>query len=225
MMDPATTLPPALRRLVASRPPRPAAVERCEFCSEEIPAAHGHVASLAARGLLCVCRACYLLFVTRGAAGGHYRSVPDRYEALPGARLDSVVWAALQIPVGLACIFVSSSAGRAVALYPSPAGATESLLRLDAWPDLVAAEPRLASMDEDVEALLVRHGDSGPQRTDGGRPREHGAIECYIVPIDACYELVGRLRRSWRGFQGGDEAWRDVDQFFARVRERSGGGQ
>lgn len=29
-------------------------------------------------------------------------------------------------------------------------------------------------------------------------------MEGYIVPIDACYELVGHLRRLWRGFGGGD---------------------
>jgi hypothetical protein len=221
MSDHAPTLPPALRRLVASRPPRAATVEQCEFCSEEISATHGHVVDLNVRSLLCVCRACYLLFVTRGAAGGRYLSVPDRYEALPGVRLDTVGWEALQIPVGLACIFLNSSIGRAVALYPSPAGATESLLPLDAWPDLLEAVPRLASMTEDVEALLVRPPDRGPGRADGARSSGHDGIECYIVPIDACYELVGRLRRSWRGFQGGDEAWRDVNDFFARVQEQA----
>jgi hypothetical protein len=41
------------------------------------------------------------------------------------------------------------------------------------------------------------------------------------VPIDACYELVGRLRTLWRGFDGGREAHDAMDAFFAHVAERS----
>ena len=48
---------------------------------------------------------------------------------------------------------------------------------------------------------------------DGRRPPE-----CFLVPIDACYELVGELRRLWRGFDGGSEAHDALDAFFDRVR-------
>ena len=41
------------------------------------------------------------------------------------------------------------------------------------------------------------------------------------MPIDACYELVGELRRLWKGFDGGTEARDAMDAFFARLRERS----
>ncbi len=41
------------------------------------------------------------------------------------------------------------------AYYPSPMGATESLLRLEAWKELEAANPVLATLEPDVEALLV----------------------------------------------------------------------
>jgi len=95
-----------------------------------------------------------------------------------------------------------------VALYPSPAGATESLLPLDAWADLAAAHPELTTMAPDVEALLVR-GERGL------------APECYLVPIDACYELVGRLRTTWRGFDGGSEAHDELAAYFDRVRRRA----
>ena len=78
-------------------------------------------------------------------------------------------------------------------VYPSPAGATESLLPLDTWDEVVAADPELATLAPDVEAFLVRVD---------GQPRSR----CYLVPIDACYELVGQLRRLWRGFDGGQEA-------------------
>jgi hypothetical protein len=42
-----------------------------------------------------------------------------------------------------------------------------------------------------------------------------------VVPIDACYELVGHLRRLWRGFDGGTEANAKLDSFFDNVRARA----
>jgi hypothetical protein len=42
--------------------------------------------------------------------------------------------------------------------------------------------------------------------------------ECFIVPVDACYELAGRLRRLWRGFDGGAEAKAALEEFFSEVR-------
>ena len=41
--------------------------------------------------------------------------------------------------------------------------------------------------------------------------------EAFLVPIDICYELVGHLRRLWRGFDGGQDVRRALDAFFARV--------
>ena len=43
----------------------------------------------------------------------------------------------------------------------------------------------------------------------------------FHVPIDVCYELVGRLRTLWRGFDGGQEAHAAVDELFERIRARS----
>ena len=34
------------------------------------------------------------------------------------------------------------------------------------------------------------------------------------MPIDACYELVGEMRRLWKGFGGGTEANDAMDAFF-----------
>jgi hypothetical protein len=115
----------------------------------------------------------------------------------------------MQIPVSVAFFFLNSSLGRIAAFYPGPAGATESELPLDTWAEVIQANPQLASLEADVEAFLVR---SRPNR---------GAPECYIVPIDACYELVGHLRRLWRGFDGGKEANAKLDAFFDDVRSRA----
>jgi hypothetical protein len=214
--EPAAASVQVLRRFL-ERTPRRAAGEACDFCGEPIPAAHSHVVGVDTRRMSCACRACYLLFTHTGAAQGKYRAVPDRYLAAADAVFGTTDWDALQIPVGIAFFFFNSALGRTVVLYPSPAGATESMLALDAWDRVVAANPILATLQPDVEALLVRVPSPAAGTGVPGRP-----ADCYIVPIDACYELVGRMRRAWRGFDGGDEARREVESFFVMVRRRCG---
>lgn len=196
----------SLRRITSSRP-QPVLGERCEMCAEPIAEEHQHVVNLESRGLMCSCRACYLLFTDENAQL-RYRAVPERYLSFPDLTLDARAWDELQIPVGLAFLFRNSVLGRMVAFYPSPAGATESELPLEAWDRIVEQSPQLVVLRPDVEALLVRRSD-GP----GG--------SCHVVPIDACYELVGRLRMLWRGFDGGSEAREAMEAFFAQVRTRS----
>lgn len=198
-----------LKRFLDPRP-APAAGERCEFCGTEIRGDdHSHVVNAETRSLMCVCRACYLLFTHEGAAGGKYKAVPQRYLYLPALSLTEAQWDMLQIPVGIAFFFFNTSLGRMLAFYPSPAGATESLLPLETWGELVKSHSMLASLAADVEALLVYN------------VKRQKKFESYVVPIDACYELVGRIRRRWKGFDGGEEAWREINDFFANVRARS----
>lgn len=192
-----------LARIRTNQPAPEPAGERCEMCSESIPDEHQHVVNVAGRQLMCVCRACYLLF-TDSEAELRYRAVPDRYLAFPDFALDRPTWEALQIPVGVAFFFTNSAIGRTVAFYPGPAGATESQLDLDAWNALGGADPRLSLVADDVEALLVRVPESGPPQS-------------FLVPIDACYEFVGRLRLLWRGFDGGHQAREFINGFFAKV--------
>jgi Family of unknown function (DUF5947) len=200
-----------LQRIRATQPrPVPETPEVCELCSEPIPPQHRHLVDLKSRTLLCACRGCFLLFESEGAGGGHFRSVPERFVAFPDFEMSPTQWDTLQIPVSVAFFFLNSELERIAAFYPGPAGATESELPLDAWGDLVSANPRLATMQPDVEAFLVRSG---------GRHGERA--ECYIVPIDACYELVGHLRLLWRGFDGGTEANRKLDEFFEDVKARA----
>jgi hypothetical protein len=185
-----------------------AEVERCDLCAEPISDDHDHLVDLQNRSLLCACRACGLLFASAGVESAHYRTVPDRYVVVTDDRHPSIRWDDLQIPVSVAFFFYNSSLDRLVAFYPGPAGATESELALDAWDDMVSSSPDLATLEPDVEALLARVGDDG-------------SVECFIVPIDACYELVGQLRQCWRGFDGGGEAHEALDAFFDHVRERA----
>ncbi len=196
------------------RAPEPAG-ERCEMCAESIADEHQHVVNVAARQLMCVCRACYLLF-TDSDAELRYRAVPDRYLSFPDFALDRRAWEALQIPVGVAFFFTNSDLGRTVAFYPGPAGATESELDLKVWDAIGGADSRAALLADDVEALLVRVPDADAVQN-GEMPRP----QTYLVPIDACYEFVGRLRMVWRGFDGGQQAREFIDDFFARVDARA----
>ena len=202
------TEPLAVLQRIRQTQPReiPRAGEVCELCTEPISDEHGHLVDISARNLMCACRGCYLLFTSDGAGGGHFRAVPDRYLSFPDFTLSPGQWDNLQIPVSVAFFFLNSALDRVAAFYPGPAGATESELPLDTWAEVVEANPSLSSLKPDVEAFLVR---SRPDR---------GGTECYIVPIDACYELVGHLRTLWRGFDGGKEANAKLESFFADVR-------
>jgi hypothetical protein len=189
-----------------ARPPAPPG-ERCELCAQDIAEPHPHVVDLVTRTLACACAACGTLFRHFGA-GARYRTVPDRVLVDPAFSLDDQAWAALRIPVGLAFVFCNSSLSRWVAFYPSPAGSTEAELPEQPWQALLASSPLLAEVQPDVEALLVHRPPGAP-----------GAY--FLVPIDACYRLVAKVRLTWRGFHGGDAARAEIEDFFAELRTRA----
>ncbi|MDQ6818629.1 MAG: DUF5947 family protein [Actinomycetota bacterium] len=208
MAGPSPTLAsPRLRRLAQRPSPLPEQQELCELCGEALPGRHRHLLDLETRQLLCACRACSLLFDRRAAGGGHYRLVPDRRTVLDRFELGDLEWEQLQIPVDMAFFFHSSVAGRVMAFYPSPMGATESRLELGAWQSLEQANPVLATMEPDVEALLVN--------------RAKGARRQWLVPIEDCYRLVAVIRTQWRGFTGGKEVWLGIERFFAELDRRA----
>jgi hypothetical protein len=193
----------------ATPPPEPEPVaERCEMCGAEVVAEHGHLVDVEHRSLLCACRPCYLLFTQPAAGGGRYRAVPDRYLCDPEHPLTTVEWESLGIPVG-ATFFLrgdGDDAGTA-AFYPSPAGATECLLDLGAWAALTTEHPLLAAAQPDVEAILIHS--------------TRDEVEYFLVPIDACYQLVGTVRLYWKGFDGGQEARERIDELFGELRSRA----
>ena len=191
----------ALRRFVRERPP----LERCELCSAGLAPDHQHLLKPSQRQLLCSCDSCAILFSSTGQMT--YRRVPRDSYILQDFRLTDAQWDSLLIPINIAFFLESSEAGRVVALYPSPAGATESLLPLEAWEELIVENPVLHELEPDVEALLVN--------------RLEARREYYRVPIDECYRLVGLIRANWRGLSGGQEVWREVAQFFTRLGQRS----
>lgn len=181
--------------------------EKCEMCGAGILESHGHVADLERSALLCTCRPCYLLFTHSQAGRGRYRAVPDRYLSDPQRPLSPAEWEELEIPVGLAFFLLSSQRDQLTAFYPSPAGATECTLDLAAWQRLAVGHPLLRAAEPDVEAVLIhRSGD---------------VVEHYLVPIDACYVLAGRMRLLWHGFDGGAEARESIAEFLGQTRARA----
>jgi hypothetical protein len=197
----------ALEPFVASRAEGRAG-ERCDLCSAPLAPDHPHLADVERRSLACACRACALLFMRAGSSSsGRWRTVPERHLFDPTFGLSDAEWDALGIPVSMAFFFKSSAAEGWTAVYPSPAGPVESLLNLQAWEALASQTVLVDTIEPDVEALLVA--------TDGG-----GSYTCMLVPIHACYALVGRVRRKWRGLDGGDEAHAAIDDYLANLMTR-----
>ncbi len=113
--------------------------------------------------------------------------------------------------MSVAFFFVNSTLDRVAAFYPSPAGATESLLPLDTWDEVVAANPSWRRWLPDVEAFLVR--------TAGPRPRHQpSASSCRSTPATSwsasCAACGGASTAA-------PEAHDALDAFFAGVRARA----
>lgn len=190
-----------LRRFVRPR----AIVERCEMCSAELLPEHEHLVEPATRQMVCACQACAILF--SGKANTKYRRVPRDIRYLSNFQLTDAQWESLMIPINMAFFFHSTPAQKVLSLYPSPAGATESLLDFESWDEILQSNPVLRDMEPDTEALLVN--------------RVRGAAEYYLLPIDECYKLVGLIRAYWHGLSGGTEVWEAIGKFFAELKEKA----
>src|SRR5215470_13956465 len=121
---------------------RPA--EMCELCSQELGPEHVHLLEIANRRLLCACDGCALLFSNQ--TNPRYRKVPKRVHLLEDFQLSDAEWDSLMIPINMAFFSTNSLHSTVSALYPSPAGATESLLTLESWGEIVSNNPILQEM-------------------------------------------------------------------------------
>jgi hypothetical protein len=186
-------------------------VDQCELCAAPLRASHQHLIEPSRRKLVCSCDACAILF--SGQSGAKYKRVPTRVRFLTDFNMRDAQWESLMVPINMAFFFASTSPDRMIALYPSPAGATESLLPLETWDFIADANPILRSMEPDVEALLVNR--LGPRR---GYP----ADEYFLLPVDECFKLVGLVRTHWRGLSGGTEVWKELECYFSGLKERCG---
>jgi hypothetical protein len=195
-----------LRRLRPAEAPPPPVVaarpeeERCELCTLGIRPSHRHLLHLEERRIVCVCETCWA--VRSGEAA--FRPVGNRTVWLDDFVLSDERWASFQIPIGLAFFMESTVSGGVVGLYPSPAGATECELDLEAWEALVADNPVLETLEADAEALVINRMADPPQHA--------------IVPIDVAYQLVGVVKASWEGISGGRATEEAVAGYFAALR-------
>ena len=152
--------------------------------------------------IVCACDACALRF--QDVVEGRFKLISRDAVALPDFAMADADWENFALPINLAFFFYSTPRKKMMAYYPSPAGATESLLPLDAWKALVSQNPPLQKLQPDVEALLVNRA---------GKARNY-----FIAPIDKCYELVGTIRMHWRGLSGGQEVWDKIESFFSDLK-------
>lgn len=191
----------ALRRFARARPP----VERCELCGAALAEEHAHLLERDRRRITCACEACSILFC--GQENPRFLRVPRRVKRLDEFRFSDEQWDAMMLPIGLA-FFLRGSEGTTQVLYPSPAGAMESLIALPAWNQLFEGEPVLLKVEPDVEALVAN------------RIGKEAAY--FILPIDLCYRLVGLIRMQWRGLSGGVDVWKAIAEFFEDIDRRAG---
>ena len=180
------------------------AAEHCDLCGKELDADHRHLLHLVDRRILCTCESCLAI------KGGdpELRPTGTRTLWLDGFTLPDEVWASFAIPIGLAFFIDSTASGGVGALYPSPAGATESEIDAEAWRALRAANPVLMGLEPDAEALIVNRM---------VEPAQHA-----IAPIDECYKLVGLVKVNWEGISGGSGLEAAISGFFDELRERAG---
>lgn len=179
------------------------ASELCDVCGTPIAHDHRHLLQLSERRILCACEVC----LAEKSAEAEYRPVGHKVTWLDELEMADEMWARLGIPIALAFFTQNGDTGETVAFYPSPAGSTECELDLDAWADLVEANPKLSELEPDAEAFIVNRMSDPPQYV--------------IVPIDRCYEMVGAVKVAWEGISGGDEVDTAIAAFFNRLREGS----
>ena len=136
--------------------------------------------------------------------GRNHRPTGNRTVWLTDLELPDDLWAAFQIPIGLAFFMNSTVTGCVVAMYPSPAGATESELHFESWGRMTALNPVLDGLEPDVEGLVVNRLSDPPVYV--------------IAPIDRCYALTGAVKATWEGISGGSGVDGAVTRFFEELR-------
>ena len=177
--------------------------EFCDLCGKPLDPDHRHLLHLVDRRIICTCESCLAM---RGG-DAELRPTGTRFAWLEDFDMSDEAWASFGVPIGLAFFIDSSVTGGVAALYPSPAGATESEIDAESWRLLRTANPVLMGLESDAEALLVnRMGD------------EH---QYAIAPIDECYRLVGLVKVNWEGISGGAGLERAITGFFEEIRERA----
>src|SRR5438105_13083154 len=139
------------RDTAVAGPPADADAERCDLCGISIGEDHRHLLALVERRIVCACEACWAM----RSGEGDYRPTGNRTVWLEEMDVPDDLWAAFQVPIGLAFFMYSTVTSCVVAMYPSPAGATESELHFESWRRMVDLNPVLGGLEPDIEGLIV----------------------------------------------------------------------
>src|SRR5579859_3706002 len=78
------------------------AEEHCDLCGASIGPEHRHLLDLSSKAVLCLCRACTILFDRAASGAGTRRLVPTRYAYLTAFEMTDAQWESLRIPVNMA---------------------------------------------------------------------------------------------------------------------------
>ncbi len=197
---PAASAPASL----PSGPPLGSDTEACDLCGAGISSNHRHLLHLAERRIVCACETCWAM----RSGEGDYRPTGNRTVWLAGLDVPDDLWATFQIPIGLAFFMESTVTECIVAMYPSPAGATESELHFESWRRMLERNPVLETLEPDIEGLIANRLSDPPVYV--------------IAPIDRCYGLTGTIKAAWEGISGGPEVQPAVDRFFDDLRVQAG---
>ena len=190
-----------LRGLAKPKPPEAVPeAEHCDLCKTTVPPDHRHMLNTYERQIVCVCESCWAL----RSGDSEFRPTGTRTLWLEDFQLPEEIWAQFRIPIGLAFFMHSSVTDCVVAMYPSPAGATESELHFETWNRLAAMNPVLRDLEPDAEALIVNRMADPPMFA--------------IAPIDRCYMLVGLVKASWEGISGGSGVEEAIERYFEDLR-------
>jgi hypothetical protein len=179
------------------------ALEHCDLCGVGIAPDHRHLLHLVERRIVCSCEPCWAM----RAGEGDYRPTGNRTLWLSELQIPDDLWASFRIPIGLAFFMHSTVTDCVVAMYPSPAGATESELHFESWRRMVELNPVLGGMERDIEGLIVN--------------RLVDPSVYVIAPIDQCYALTGAIKATWEGISGGAGVDHAVSRFFDELRARA----
>ena len=203
----------------AGRAPSPRPRRCCELCTEPIarraqpPGRPAHAdAAVRLPGLLPALR---LRWRRRRLTSAAF---PSATSPSPDFELTPAQWDRLQIPVERGLLLPELVARPGGRLLPGPGrrhrvrAAARRLGRGGRRPP--AAGLHAARRRGVPRASPVGGARAVPTATADG-------TECYIVPIDACYELVGHLRLLWRGFDGGHRGQREARRVLRRRAARA----
>ena len=200
--------PTSLRRFAA---PREAAAtdERCDLCKTPLAGEHPHLVDSRSRRLFCACASV-------------------RAAVRPPRRLGRAASSAFR-PSAAACATcasapISGSGSRSRCGSRSSSRTARSNGRWRSIPARPAPPSRCCRSRRGARSsprtpCSARSSPTSRRcccATATARPPE-----CYLVPIDVCYALTGTVRRSWKGFEGGVEAWREIERFFADLAASS----